>query len=69
MRYEDVSRLGGMESFWLRLRLWLHPPLRYGRKPPTRNLSHLSDHERRDIGLPEQVRYMDWRSLRANGWR
>ena len=67
MRYEDVSRLRGTESFWLRLGLWLQPaPLR--RNPPVHNLSHLSDHERRDIGLPEEVRYMDWRTLKGNGW-
>jgi hypothetical protein len=67
MRYEDVSRLRGTESFWLRLRLWLHPAPHRG-NPPIRSLSHLSDHERRDIGLPEQVRYMDWRTLKGNGW-
>ena len=67
MRYEDVSRLRGTESFWLRLRLWLHPAPHRG-NPPIRSLSHLSDHERRDIGLPEEVRYMDWRALKGNGW-
>jgi hypothetical protein len=67
MKYEDVSRLRGTESFWLRLRLWLHPAPHRG-NPPIRSLSHLSDHERRDIGLPEQVRYMDWRTLKGNGW-
>ena len=67
MRYEDVGRLRGTESFWLRLRLWLRPAPRRG-SPPIRNLSHLSDHERRDIGLPEQVRSMDWRALKGSGW-
>ena len=67
MRYEDVSRLRGTEGFWLRLRLWLHPAP-HRSNPPIRSLSHLSDHERRDIGLPEQVRYMDWRTLKGNGW-
>jgi hypothetical protein len=67
MRYEDVGRLRGTESFWLRLRLWLQPSPRRG-NPPIRSLSHLSDHERRDIGLPEEVRYMDWRALKGNGW-
>jgi hypothetical protein len=27
-------------------------------------LRHLSDHERRDIGLPEPVRFMDWKNLK-----
>ena len=67
MRYEDARRLRGTGSFWLRLRLWLHPHPRRG-STPIHNLSHLSDHERRDIGLPEQVRYMDWRALKGNGW-
>lgn len=67
MRYEDVRRLRGVESFWFRLRLWLQPaPRRVA--PLIKDLSHLSDHERRDIGLPEQVRYADWRALRENGW-
>jgi len=67
MRYEDVGRLRGTASFWLRLRLWLHPAPHRG-NPPIRSLSHLSDHERRDIGLPEEVRFMDWRTLKGNGW-
>ncbi len=67
MRYEDVRRPSGMESFWLRLKLWLHTAPRRSR--PVGNMSHLSDHERRDIGLPEQVRFMDWRALKENGWR
>ena len=68
MRYEDARRLRGTESLWLRLKLWLH--LRPGRRGPTiGNLNHLSEHERRDIGLPEQVRYMDWRALKEDGWR
>jgi|GEM_PF-2920469 hypothetical protein len=67
MRYEDARRLRGTESFWVRLRLWLQPDPRR-ENPPISNLSHLSDHERRDIGLPEQVRHMDWRALKGNGW-
>ncbi len=67
MRYEDARRLRGTESFWFRLKIWLHPAPRQG-GPLIQNLSHLSDHERRDIGLPEQVRYADWRALRSNGW-
>ena len=67
MRYEDARRLRGVESFWFRLKLWLHPtPWRSS--AVIKELSHLSDHERRDIGLPEQVRYADWRALRENGW-
>ncbi|MGO4524707.1 hypothetical protein AB4097_07560 [Microvirga sp. 2MCAF35] len=31
--------------------------------PVIRDLGALSDHERRDIGLPDTVRYMDWRAL------
>jgi hypothetical protein len=63
MRYEDARRLSGVGSVWLRLQMWLrsiHPRPRC----PTADLSHLSDHERRDIGLPDPVRYMDWRSLK-----
>lgn len=63
MRYQESRRSRGIENAWLRLRLWLQPAaLRAG--PPFADLSHLSDHERRDIGLPEPARYMDWRSLR-----
>jgi hypothetical protein len=68
MRYEDVRRLRGVESFWSGLKFWLHAAPR-DRKPLIMDLSHLSDHQRRDIGLPEQVRYVDWRALKANGWR
>ena len=32
-------------------------------EPVIRDLGALSDHERRDIGLPEPARYMDWRAL------
>ncbi len=68
MRYEDARRLRGKESFWVSLKLWFRPaPRRSGAW--IRNLSHLSDHERRDIGLPEQVRYADWRALKENDWR
>ena len=63
MRYEETRRLRGIESAWLRLKLRLRPAfLRTDTAIP--DLSHLSDHERRDIGLPEPVRYMDWRTLR-----
>jgi len=63
MRYEDARRSRGVGSVWPRLQLWLRS---FHLRPqgPTNDLSHLSDHERRDIGLPEPVRYMDWRSLK-----
>ncbi len=65
MRYEETRRLGGVESAWLRLKLWLRPaPLRCRRI--IGDLNHLSDHERRDIGLDDPVRYMDWRQLMDN---
>jgi hypothetical protein len=63
MRYEDARRLRGVESAWLRLKLRFWPISRQ-RAPVIRDLGALSDHERRDIGLPEPVRYMDWRTLR-----
>lgn len=70
MRYVDSRRVSGVGSVWLRLRLWLAPPYRKSRPAPmARDLSHLSDHERRDIGLPEPVRYVDWRALRESGWQ
>jgi hypothetical protein len=68
MKYEDVLRQRGVDSVWLRLKLWLYrSPLRKPR--PYGVLSDLSDHERRDIGLPDPVRYADWKALRDNGWR
>jgi len=68
MRYEDVPRPEGVESLWLRLKIWFHAAPR-SPKPLIGNLSHLSDYERRDIGLPEPVRFADWRALRDNDWR
>ncbi len=63
MRYEDARRLRGVESAWLHVKLWFRPILpRKG--PAVSDLSRLSDHERRDIGLPEPIRYMDWRALK-----
>lgn len=68
MKHDDVRRLRGVDGAWLRLRLWLGAsPVVRG--PMITNFSHLSDHERRDIGLEDEVRYVDWRALRANGWR
>ncbi len=66
MKYEDVRRLRGIESFWFRLKCWLAPLPRRNRRPVIENLSHLPDHVRRDIGLPDEVSYMDWRVLRQN---
>jgi hypothetical protein len=63
MRYEETRRLRGIENAWLCLKLWLNPAL-LRNDSVVSDLSHLSDHERRDIGLPEPVRYMDWRTLR-----
>jgi len=63
MRYEDARRLRGVESAWLHVKLWFRPAFqRKGRI--ISDLSQLSDHERRDIGLPEPIRYMDWRALK-----
>ena len=63
MRYEDARRLRGVESAWLQMKLWFRPV--FQRKGPIiSDLNHLSDHERRDIGLPEPIRYMDWRALK-----
>ena len=65
MRYVEPRRMRGVESAWLRLKLWLRPaPAR--RRQSIGDLSHLSDHERRDIGLADPVRYMDWRQLTDN---
>ena len=63
MRYEETRRLRGIENAWLRLKLWLSPGLLRA-DTVISDLSHLSDHERRDIGLPDPVRYMDWRTLK-----
>ena len=68
MKYEDGVRQHSVDSIWLRLKLWFH------RSPRRKHqhygvLSDLSDHERRDIGLPDPVRYADWKALRDNGWR
>ena len=63
MRYEDARRSRGVESVWLRLKLWLHS-IHLRNRSPMGELSHLSDHEKRDIGLPEPVQYMDWRALK-----
>jgi hypothetical protein len=68
MRYEDVRRLRGVESFWFRFKCWFLPATRPNKRI-IGDLSHLSDSLRRDIGLPDEVQYMDWRSLRGDCWR
>ncbi|MBZ6075081.1 hypothetical protein [Microvirga puerhi] len=67
MRYEDVRRLRGVEGVWFRLKLWWKPATTCLQAPLISNFSHLSDHERRDIGLPEQVRYANWHELKERG--
>ncbi|NIX77570.1 hypothetical protein [Microvirga terricola] len=67
MRYEHVRRLNSVESAWLRLKMRFHNGPSMG-KPPLLNPCDLSDHEKRDIGLPEPVRYVDWKVLREKGW-
>lgn len=63
MRYEESRRLRGVESAWLSLKLWFRPSvLRTGQV--ISDLGRLSEHERRDIGLPEPIRFMDWRALK-----
>jgi hypothetical protein len=63
MRYEESRRLRGVGSAWLRVKLWFRPSV-LRRRPVMSDLSRLSDHERRDIGLPEPVRFMDWHALK-----
>ena len=63
MRYEETRRLRGIGSAWLRLKLWFKP-IHSRTRPIISDLDRLSDHERRDIGLPDSVRYMDWRALK-----
>ncbi|MCG7394104.1 DUF1127 domain-containing protein [Microvirga sp. ACRRW] len=64
MRYEDARRLRGVESVWLRVKLWLGPGSLLSHEPIA-ELSHLSDHERRDIGLHETARYLDGEPFRS----
>ncbi|MET0532535.1 MAG: hypothetical protein ABW003_30165 [Microvirga sp.] len=67
MKYNESRRPGGIESAWLRLKLWLHPVVP-NRTTAFLDTGDLSEHLRRDIGMPDPVRYADWKSLRANGW-
>jgi hypothetical protein len=66
MRYDDARRLDGAGGFWLRFRLrmagysWFHPVI-------LPDVPDLDDYLRRDIGLPDQVRYMDWKALQEKG--
>lgn len=64
MKYEDARRQRGAESAWLRLKFLFRPFSR--RKAIWGDTRFLSDHIRCDIGLPEPVRYMDWRSLKTD---
>ncbi len=67
MRYDESRRPGGIESAWLRLKLWLHPTVPHG-STGSLDTGELSEHLRRDIGIPHPPRYADWKSLRENGW-
>jgi hypothetical protein len=67
MRYGDVRRVRGVESLWFRLAMWLRPAHRHMQPPLIGDFSHLSDHDRRDIGLPERVRYANWHALKERG--
>jgi hypothetical protein len=67
MKYDESRRPSGIENVWLRLKLWFHPVVPR-RTTASLDTSHITDHVRRDIGLPEPVRYADWKSLRENGW-
>ena len=67
MRYEDARRLSGVESAWMRVKFWFRPVFPQA-GPVISDLSHLSDLERRDIGLSEQVRYMDGEPVRSLDW-
>lgn len=67
MRYEDARRLRGVESAWLRLKLWLGS-VHLQRHAPTCEVSHLSDYQKRDIGLHESARYLDGEHVRSLSW-
>lgn len=67
MKYDETRRPGGIESAWLRLKLWLHPAFPH-RGASSLGTGDLSEHLRRDIGMPDPPRYADWQSLRKNGW-
>jgi hypothetical protein len=62
MKYEDARRLRGVESAWLRLKFWWQSS-HMAHRLPKGDLNDLPDYLRRDIGLAEPVRYMDWRAL------
>ncbi|MGO4705311.1 hypothetical protein AB4072_05970 [Microvirga sp. 2MCAF38] len=61
MRYDEAPRARSVEHLWLRLKLWIVS--RRTRRIHGRDLLDLTDHERRDIGLNEPVRFADWKSL------
>ena len=66
MRYDESHRPGSLGSVWLRFKLrmsgypWLHPVI-------LPDFDGLSDHQRRDIGVPEPIRHMDWKALQDVG--
>jgi hypothetical protein len=60
MRYEDVRRLRGVEGFWLRLRLMFRQAAGGRPRLPFGDISRLSEHELRDIGLTGFERASDW---------
>ena len=63
MRHDDMGRLRAVDGIWFRIRLWL------GTQRPSRpvitDFDTLSEHQRKDIGLPEPARYVDWKALRT----
>jgi hypothetical protein len=65
MRHQDIGRLRGVDGVWFRISLWLGA----NRKstPAITDLNMLTDHQRRDIGVPEPTRYLDWKALRTEG--
>ncbi|MDF2813030.1 MAG: hypothetical protein K0S56_4061 [Microvirga sp.] len=64
MRHEDIGRARNVESVWLRIRLWIDPSLN-PKASVVNDFSNLTEHQRRDIGLPEPTRYLDWKALHA----
>ncbi|MBM6595661.1 hypothetical protein [Microvirga pudoricolor] len=63
MRYDDLRRLDGVGGLWLRFKLrmtgypWFRPVI-------LPDVPDLNEYLRRDIGLPDQVQYMDWKALK-----
>ena len=67
MRHDDIRRLRDVDGIWLRIKLWLSRPYLRATAPVISDFSDLSEHQRRDIGLPDPVRYLDWKTLRTQG--